>query len=155
MTLASRSAGIVEVVCSTGIVAPGLSLSLDLPGVQSMKYSPISDCGRDSQVASVAQRAEALLGELEVDERAVALLVEPQLGDRARADAGDLDVAALDEPERVVELDGELRAALLLRAGRRERVGARAGEDEDDDEGAPHLPGSTCDGSQGKSGVGL
>ena len=79
-----------------------------------------------------AQRAEAVLGELEVDERLVALVVQPQLRDRPRPHAGDLDVAALDEPERVVELDGELRAALLLGAGRRERVGARAGEDEDD-----------------------
>ena len=52
MTLASRSAGIVEVVCSTGISPPGLSFCADLPGVQSMKYSPISDCGRDSQVLS-------------------------------------------------------------------------------------------------------
>ena len=49
MMLASRSAGIVEAVRSTGIFAPGLSFSGDLPGVQSMKYSPISDCGRDSQ----------------------------------------------------------------------------------------------------------
>ena len=38
-----------------------------LPGSQSMKYSPMSDCGRVSQVTSLAQVAEAALGELELD----------------------------------------------------------------------------------------
>ena len=36
----------------TGIVDPGLSDLPYWPGWQSMKYSPISDCGRDWQNAS-------------------------------------------------------------------------------------------------------
>ena len=48
----SRSAGIVEEVCVTGIVLPGRNTLPEVPGSQSMKYSPISDCGRDSQNAS-------------------------------------------------------------------------------------------------------
>ncbi len=52
MMLLTRSAGIVEVVCSTGTVPPSGSFSGELPGWQSTKYSPISDCGLMSQVAS-------------------------------------------------------------------------------------------------------
>ena len=51
MMLLIRSTGMVDAVCSTGIVAPFGSRS-PLPGLQSMKYSPISDCGRDSQKTS-------------------------------------------------------------------------------------------------------
>ena len=52
MTSWSRSAGIVDWVWVTGIVAPDLSTGPELPGLQSTKYSPISDSGRDSQLAS-------------------------------------------------------------------------------------------------------
>jgi hypothetical protein len=53
MMLLTRSSGIVVSVCSTGIVAPsGRRLRL-WPGRQSMKYSPMSDCGRVSQRTSV------------------------------------------------------------------------------------------------------
>jgi hypothetical protein len=52
MMLLTRSAGIVEVVCSTGTIPSSGSLSSDVPGWQSTKYSPISDCGLMSQVAS-------------------------------------------------------------------------------------------------------
>src|SRR3954453_5038648 len=62
MTSASRSAGTVEAVCENGIVAPGLSFSGDLPGLQSMKYSPISDCGRDSQKTSERREPNPCLG---------------------------------------------------------------------------------------------
>ena len=48
----SRSAGIVDCVWLTGIVAPALSTGPELPGLQSTKYSPISDSGRDWQLAS-------------------------------------------------------------------------------------------------------
>jgi hypothetical protein len=51
--------GIVDACCSTGIVAPGGS-SRRVPGRQSMKYSPISDCGRTRRTVG-AQRAEAVL----------------------------------------------------------------------------------------------
>ena len=52
MTSWSRSAGIVDCVWVTGIVLPGLSTGpLLVPGSQSMKYSPISDSGRDWQKA--------------------------------------------------------------------------------------------------------
>ncbi len=53
MMLLIRSIGIVDAVCSTGIVAPGFSRCSAVPGRQSTKYSPISDCGRVSQKASV------------------------------------------------------------------------------------------------------
>jgi hypothetical protein len=53
MMLLTRSAGIVEVVCSTGTVPPSGSFSGELPGWQSTKYSPMSDCGLMSQVASL------------------------------------------------------------------------------------------------------
>ena len=51
----TRSIGIDEEVCSTGIVPePSVgSFSSELPGWQSTKYSPISDCGRISQLASL------------------------------------------------------------------------------------------------------
>ncbi len=48
----SRSNGIVDSVFLRGIVLPGGSTLPFVPGVQSTKYSPISDCGRDWQKAS-------------------------------------------------------------------------------------------------------
>ena len=50
--------GIVEVVCSTGTVPPSGSFSGELPGWQSTKYSPISDCGLMSQVASLRKSSK-------------------------------------------------------------------------------------------------
>jgi hypothetical protein len=58
MMLLMRSAGIVEVVCSTGTVPPSRSLSGELPGWQSTKYSPIRDWGLMSQVASVRKSSK-------------------------------------------------------------------------------------------------
>ena len=55
----TRSAGIVEAVWLTGIVLPGRSLVRAVPGWQSMKYSPISDCGLDSQ--NTSERSELKL----------------------------------------------------------------------------------------------
>jgi hypothetical protein len=55
-TLLTRSVGMVEYVRSTGMVDPGLRTAGLRPGLQSMKYSPISDWGRDSQVTSVCSR---------------------------------------------------------------------------------------------------
>jgi hypothetical protein len=52
-----------------------------------------------------ADRAEAGLGDVDLDQRAVGLLVDLHLADLARADAGDLHVAAGDQAEGVVELD--------------------------------------------------
>src|SRR5882757_11573617 len=49
----TRSAGIVDWVCEAGIVLPGLRTVPVVPGSQSTKYSPISDCGRDWQKASL------------------------------------------------------------------------------------------------------
>ena len=48
----TRSAGIVDWVWLAGIVDPDGSTLPLLPGWQSMKYSPISDWGRDWQNAS-------------------------------------------------------------------------------------------------------
>ncbi len=53
MTSSRTSAGIVDWVSVTGIVPPGWITGPLLPGWQSMKYSPMSDCGRDWQKASV------------------------------------------------------------------------------------------------------
>ncbi len=87
-----------------------------------------------------AQRAEAVLVDLEVDQRVLGPLVELDLRDLARAHAGDLHVAALDEAERVVELDREL-AALSSGAPDEGSRGAGAGQDEDDGEDrAPQRP---------------
>src|SRR3954454_21839698 len=49
----TRSTGMVEPVCPTGTVPPAARRRRDVPGLQSRKYSPISDCGRVSQNASV------------------------------------------------------------------------------------------------------
>ena len=48
----TRSSGICDVVCETGTVPPEGSTVPVLPGWQSTKYSPISDCWRTSQAAS-------------------------------------------------------------------------------------------------------
>ena len=101
-----------------------------------------------------AQVAEAVLGDAEADLRAQRALVELHVGDRPRAHAGDLQVAALDQAEGVVELDPVL--GLLVRADAREAVGGEAGGggDRDDDEGGDEdrasrqLPGSVWLGSQ-------
>ena len=57
MMSATRSIAIVELVCSTGTRPPSGSRSSELPGWQSTKYSPISDCGRISQRASLRRSA--------------------------------------------------------------------------------------------------
>ena len=56
--LLTRSSGIVELVCSTGTRPPSGSLRSEVPGWQSTKYSPISDCGRISQEASSRRSAK-------------------------------------------------------------------------------------------------
>ena len=48
----------VDSVCSTGIRPPSPSRRSDSPGWQSTKYSPISDCGRISQCASLRRVAK-------------------------------------------------------------------------------------------------
>ena len=53
----TRSIAIVELVCSTGTRAPSASCSSSVPGWQSTKYSPIRDCGRISQRASLRRSA--------------------------------------------------------------------------------------------------
>jgi hypothetical protein len=115
-----------------------------VPGSQSTKYSPISDCGRVSHVVSV--RSES-------DERVARLAIELEVGDLARAHAGDLEVAALDQAEGVVELDpvlAGLRGAVLVAGtGRREHAADDEHEDPEDDREALHqLPGSTWVGLQ-------
>jgi hypothetical protein len=105
-----------------------------------------------------AQGAEALLGDVEADDRVLGLAVEVELRDLARADAGDLEVAALDQAERVVELDLELLALLVLGRAAGEQHEAGGGRDErDDGDDAPHrcAPGKSWFGSQLKSGVGF
>ena len=141
MMLLIRSSGIVDAVCSTGIVAPGFSRSASVPGRQSTKYSPISDCGRVSQNASVRSEPKPVLSIAMSTSARLVLAVDAHAGDAAGAHAGDLDVGAVDDAERVVELDRVVGAPLgVLRAGRRagdDRRDAGA-EHEDDDEEAAH-----------------
>jgi hypothetical protein len=51
--LLTRSTGTVVCVCSTGMVEPGFRRTGSVPGWQSMKYSPMSDCGRVSHWTSL------------------------------------------------------------------------------------------------------
>jgi hypothetical protein len=53
MMLLTRSTETVDAVCSTGIVLPLRRTLGDVPGLQSRKYSPISDWGRASQNTSL------------------------------------------------------------------------------------------------------
>jgi hypothetical protein len=111
--------------------------------------------GRDLAARVLAQRPEAVLGDLEGDDRATRRAIEVELRDRARDHARDLEVAALDEAEGVVELDLELVALRPVgRAGRQRGVRA---DGDDQDQGcreALHF-GSVWVGSQLKSGDGL
>ena len=75
--------------------------------------------------------------------------------DLARADAGELDVGALDEAEGVVELDPVGVALLAPRAGSQEGQRRGGPEHDGDADHAPHGPGGTWDGSQGKPAGGL
>ena len=66
----------------------------------------MSDCWRTAHSASLSQPLEAGLGDPPGDDDAVRLgLRETEAGGLARLDSADLEVAALDEPECVVELD--------------------------------------------------
>ena len=141
MMLLIRSIGTVEAVCSTGIVAPAGSRSrvLARPAVDEV----LADQRLRPRLAERvgAHRAEAGLVDRDVDQRALGAAVDAHAGDAAGADAGDLHVGAVDDPERVVELDREAAAARLLRAGGRrgeDRRGAGA-EQEAEDEQAAHL----------------
>ena len=67
--LFTRSSGIVELVCATGRRPPSGMRSPEVPGWQSTKYSPMSDCGRISQWASRAQVGEAGLRDLGLHQR--------------------------------------------------------------------------------------
>jgi hypothetical protein len=106
----------------------------------------------------LAQRAEAGLVDAEGDDRALALAVQADLGDLARAHAGDLQVAPVLQAEGVVEDDLVLALGRAAAAGAAAAHGGQAGDEareEHDDRDAPHWPGSTCPGSQLWSGVGF
>ena len=62
--LLTRSSPIVELVCLTGTRPPSGRRCGDVPGWQSMKYSPMNDCGRTSQRRVRAQVGQARLGDL-------------------------------------------------------------------------------------------
>jgi hypothetical protein len=103
--------------------------------------------------AAVATRAlarpelvEAVAGHLDLDRHLVRLGVgEVEVLDLAGADAADLQLAVIHEPEGVVELDHVLRAlrVVAVRAGHDERGQARAQHEADDGE-APHCRGPTA-----------
>src|SRR4029450_2190425 len=129
----TRSMAIVELVCCTGRRPLSGIRSSDVPGWQSTKYSPISDCGLISQRASLrraasprpaapevpaaqprrpdlaarvlAQVREPRLGHLRRDcgERAPVLLHDLERRGLPGSAPGDLEVAPLGEPEGVVE----------------------------------------------------
>ena len=101
------------------------------------------------------QRPEAVLVDAEADERVLRALVEPDVGDLAGPHARDLEVAALDQPEGVVELDPVRVVPRPAEAGREDHVGAQRRDEAEDDERAPHLPSGPSDASHGKSGDGL
>ena len=95
--------------------------------------------------------AEARPTDRDRDDRVERLLVEVDRLDRAGRHAGDLEVGAGDQSERVLELD-------LVRAGGAALRGSRGQEHEGDDgdqdrtaeQDALHLPVGTSDGSHGK-----
>ena len=105
--------------------APSASFFGSVPGWQSRKYSPISDCGRLSQIASVRSEPKPSLVTSMSTSASCVSRVEAQLADRPRAHARDLEVGAGDQAERVVELDGE-RVPAAAAAGRAD--GERAGD---------------------------
>ena len=74
----------------------------------------------------------------------------------AGADAGDLEVAALDEPERAVELRPVLAlVGIRARAAQEDPADAGGGDEQQGEDGALHGPSGTSDASQGKSALGL
>src|SRR3954447_454355 len=102
-----------------------------------------------------AQRAEAALVDAEADERVLRAAVELDVGDLPGAHARDLEVAALDEPEGVVELDPVGVPLAAAEPGRQHDVRAQRGDEREDDERALHLPSGSWAASHGKSAVGL
>jgi hypothetical protein len=96
-----------------------------------------------------AQVTETALGDLDLDDRAVRAAVDLEAGDLPGADARDLDVGAVDEPEGVVELDLVARRAVTV-AGARGRQHPRrsGGQHEADEQRAPHGPSGSWPGSQ-------
>ena len=97
-----------EVVLDRGLVAgrrdrAARGAGRALPGWQSRKYSAISDCGSEEQLAS-ALNSGKLESDLERDERRL-LRGDVEVGDGPGLDAGDPQLRALDEAEGVEELD--------------------------------------------------
>ena len=99
-----RSGGIVEAVCFTGTRLPGGSSFLAVPGRQSRKYSPIGDCGRDSQNTSERSDPKPFsvtstsTSAFWVRSSSFSSITLPALA------PGHAHVAALDQAEGVVEL---------------------------------------------------
>jgi len=102
-----------------------------------------------------AQRPEPAAIDAKADERVLRAAVELDLRDLAGAHARDLQVATLDEPERVVELDPVRVLLVVAEPGREDDVGAQGPDERHDDERPLHLPSGSCDGSHGKSADGL
>ena len=123
----TRSAWTVCVVCSTGmlgsVVLPSWSVGIGSPfGWQSMKYSAISDCGSDEHSLSAPSCDSGPRTSTVTTARF--WLVDVEVGDRARGDPGDPHLGALDEPERVVELD-RVGVAVVVGAGARDDAARR------------------------------
>ena len=151
-----RSGGIVEAVCSTGTRLPGASSRFAVPGRQSRKYSPIGDCGRDSQ--NTSERSEPKPFSV-ISTSTSAFWVRSssfELQHLAGVRAGHAHVAALDQAERVVELHGVAAAVASPPPAARARASAAtAATTQDRADEPPHRPGGTWVGSQLKSGEGL
>ena len=109
----------------TGMTAPGAEVLRRGAGLAVDEVLADQRLRAHVAVRVGAQVAEARLVDLDPDQRAVGLAVELELRDLARAHAGDLQVAAVDQAERVVELDPVAVAR-----------GAVAGAAEDDPERA-------------------
>ena len=76
----TRSTGTVEPVWCTGIFAPFGSFAGFVPGLQSTKYSPMSDCGRVSQKTSSRMSPKpSLVSSMSISARYLPLVVSSRI----------------------------------------------------------------------------
>ena len=113
---------------STGTRPPSAAARVfAVPGRQSRKYSPSGDCGRVSQNTSARSDPKPCSVDLHLDERLLACARRASTSmTRAGVDARHAHVAALDQAERVVELDDVAARVVLARRPAASASGQRA-----------------------------
>ena len=135
MTLAIRSGGIVELVRSTGTRAAVGDLLVRLADLAVDEVLADQRLVADAALASrcAARRSPARCTSTSTSDLVRLRVGQLELVDRAGADAADLQVAALDEAERVVELDpvASCPRAVARGAGEHDRGERGAEHDED------------------------